>query len=209
MSQKIYIITKEKYSGHQRTLGFFRFLNNDLYYDFGLLNGSHNSYHRDGSHWRTSLVTRNKPIKEGEHFPLNNFKGLFNLGTVCISKRIITKLPKVKKKYFKKCLVYEIKTNEYPSNDLNIVCELVEPAFSLDGSENSYPPDATVKIFKEVTPWVILTILGHQHNLLAIPKSYKTEVKHFNERFTLNKKGNSYSSESYSGKVFEEYSKEN
>ncbi len=101
MNKKIYIITKDKYLGHQRTLGFFMFLNDDLYYDFGSIKGSHSSYHKDGSQWRTSLATTfatgKKAVKEGQHLPLVSFKGYLNLGVVYLSKNIIPKLHQVKK----------------------------------------------------------------------------------------------------------------
>lgn len=210
MSQKIYVVTKGKYSGHQRTLGFFRFMNQDLYYDFGLLDGSHNSYHKDGSQWRTSLATGGKPKKEGDHYPLAEFSGFFNLGTVCFSKNIVSKLPKAKKKYFNKYIAYELDLEAFPSDQINIVSELIEPDYEipLPEEEKCYPPDAVVKKIRETKPWVIITTLGHEHNLLAIPNNKSTTVNHFNERFTLNKKGQTYSSENYAGKVFEEFSKE-
>lgn len=208
MSQKIYVVTKDKYSGHQRTIGFFMFLNQDLYYDFGLIEGSHNSYHQDGSQWRTSLATGGKPKKEGEHFPLAKFSGFFNLGTVCISKSIVPKLPKVKKKYFNKYITFELDLESFPSNQINIVSELIEPDYVFPFTESESPPDSITRIFKEIKPWLIVTVLGHEHNLLIIPNETSMTVNHYNERFTANKKGDLYFSECYGGKVFEEFSKE-
>lgn len=210
MSQKIYIVTKDKYSGHQRTLGFFRFQNQDLYYDFGMLNGSHNSYHKDGSQWRTSLASEGKAKKESEHYPLAGFVGLFNLGIACISKSIVPKLPKVKKKYFNKYFAYELDLEAFPSYQINIISELIEPEYEIPllEKEKCYPPDAVVKIFKNNKPWIIITVLGHEHNLLVVPNSKTTTVKHFNERFTANRKGQSYSSEVYAEKAFDKFSKE-
>ncbi|MEZ9440847.1 hypothetical protein [Vibrio atlanticus] len=210
MSHKIYIVTKDKYSGHQRTLGFFRFQNQDLYYDFGMLNGSHNSYHKDGSQWRTSLASEGRAKKESEHYPLAQFIGFFNLGTACISKNIVPKLPKVKKKYFNKYETYEIDLESFPSDQLNIVSELIEPEYEipLPASEKCYPPEAVVEVFKYNKLWLILTILGHEHNLLIVPNGKTTTVNHYNERFTANNKGQSYSSEAYSSKAFDMYSKE-
>lgn len=210
MSQKIYIVTKDKYSGHQRTLGFFRFQNQDLYYDFGMLDGAHNSYHKDGSQWRTSPATEGRAKKENEHMPLAEFSGLFNLGTVCFSKNIVPKLPKAKKKYFNRYTAYELDLESFPSSQINIVSELIEPEYEIPllEEEKCYPSDAVIKEFRETKPWLILTILGHEHNLLAIQNDKSTLVNHFNERFTLNKKGQEYSSENYAGKVFEELSKE-
>lgn len=201
MSQKIYVVTKDKYLGSQRTLGFFRFLNNDLYYDFGLLDGSHYSYHKDGSQWRTSAVTDGKPVKEGEHIPLADFSGLFNLGTLCFSKRIIPKLPKVKKKYFSKYTALELDVESFSSEYINIVMELIEKGYDipLPEGEKCLPPDAVEFIVDQTKPIVSLTVLGHDHNLLVIPNEKTITVNHFNERFTANKEGQQYSTENYSG----------
>jgi len=205
MNKKIYIITKDKYLGHQRTLGFFMFLNNDLYYDFGLIKGNHDSYHKDGSQWRTSLATGNKAIKEGEHYPLASFKGHYHLGTAYFSKRIIPKLPKVKKKYFNKYEAYEVDLASFPSEHINIVSELIEPEYEipLPEKEKCLPPGAVSTTFKTKSTWIILTVLGHDHNLLMFPDEKVTHVNHFNERFTANKKGAKMKMENYAGKVFD------
>lgn len=209
MNQKIYIVTKNKYFGHRRTLGFFRFQNEDLYYDFGALKGSHNSYHRDGSQWRTSLATDGKPKKEKEHIPLKEFSGLFNLGTICISKNIITKFPKIKQRYFNKHITYKIDLDELPSEHINIICELIEPNYNIPLAEEqkSYPPKSIIKTFTNTNPWLNLTILGHEDNLMIVPEKTGFKLNDFNDRFSVNKKGNSYSAESYSNKAYEEHGK--
>ena len=210
MSQKIYIVTKDKYNGHQRTLGFFTFLNNDLYYDFGALKGSHNSYHKDGSEWRTSLATGSKPQKQGSHIPLASFSGHHNLGVVMLSKSLIPKFSKVKQKYFNKFTAYEIDVESFTSNQFNIVIELVEPDYviPLTDEEKSPPLGAIVKEFKETTPWLVLTILGEPDNLLVSATDKETHVNHFNTRYTANAKGSSYSSELYAGKAYDVFGKE-
>lgn len=185
MSKKIYVITKDKYSGHQRKVGFFVFLKNDLYYDFGLINGSHNSFHKDGSQWRTNLITGEKAKKEGGHTPLADFTGVFNLGVAGISKNIIPKLPKVKQKYFnKKHITYEIDLDEYTSDQINIVSEIIEPGYTipLTEEEKIYPLETEVKVFKETTPWLRLTIMDHDHNLLAKKNKTGVTVNHINDR---------------------------
>jgi len=210
LNQKIYVVTKNRYFGHRRTLGFFRFQNNDLYYDFGSLKGSHNSYHRDGSQWRTSLATRGKPKKEKDHIPLKSFNGLFNLGTICVSKNIINKFPKTKQKYYNKYITYEVDLDSFPSEHINIVCELLEPNYiiPLAEEEKCYPPEAVNKTFNTTNPWLSITLLGHENNLLIIPGETGFKVNHFNERFTANKEGQSYSSELYSGDAYDKYGKE-
>ncbi len=205
MNQKIYIVTTEKYLGRKRTLGFVRFQNDDLYYDFGSLKGSHNSYHRDGSEWRTSLATGGKAQKQGAHVPLKNLKGIHNLGIVMFSKSLIPKLPATKDKYFRTGLLYEVDVESFPCEQFNLVVELMETGFEIEATntEMAYPPDAIIKEFKETKPWLILTVLGHQHNLLVSATDKQTTVNHFNTRFTANANGLGYSSELYAGKVYD------
>ena len=210
MHQKIYIVTKDKYLGRKRTLGFAQFQNQDLYYDLGSLKGSHNSYHRDGSEWRTSLATGGKAKKQGAHVPLRNLTGLHNLGVVMFSKSLIPKLPAAKDKYFKTGSYYEVDVEGLPSDQFNVVIELMEPGFEIEtaNTEMAYPPNAIIKEFKETRPWLILTLLGHSHNLLLSATDAHTTVNHFNNRFTANGNGLSYSSELYAGKAYEVFGQE-
>ncbi|MCJ7481871.1 MAG: hypothetical protein MUO31_02790 [Thermodesulfovibrionales bacterium] len=197
---KLFIITKNQYSGNQRKIGFFRFQNNDLYFDFGMFNGSHTSYHRDGSIWRTSPVTGGKAKKEDQRVPIGNFKGFYNLGVILFTKRSLSNLPMVKQRDFKKHITYEIDIESLPSPSINIVSELIEPGyiFPLPTEEFSPPPNAISKVFTELTPWISLTILGHPNNLLVVPGTDGFTVKHFNKRFSAGGKGNVYSHEAYS-----------
>lgn len=210
MSKKLYIITQDKYSGHRRTLGFLRFLNNDLYYDFSLLKDNHTSYHKDGSVWRTSIITGEKPVKEEQKMPLADFKGLYNLGVVLLSKDTIPHMPKVKKKYFDKHETFSIDIESFPSETLNLIPEIIQPEYEIElpEKEKATPPNSISKTFTDFTPWVCITVLGHEENLLIEPREKGFIVNHFNERFTANKKGVEYSSESYGGQVFREHSKE-
>jgi len=208
VNRKIYIVTKDKYAGRKRTLGFFRFQNEDLYYDFGSLKGSHNSYHRDGSEWRTSLATGERAKRQGSHVPLRNLTGLHQLGVVMFSKDLIPKLPSVKDKYYRE-LFYEVDLDALPSNQFNVVIEIMEPYFDLTSNmQMAYPPDAIVKEFKETKPWLLLTVLGHEHNLLVSATNKHTKVTHFNNRFSANESGKSYSSELYAEKAFEMFGQE-
>ena len=98
MSKKLYIITKDEYDGAKRVLGFFEKRNNDLYYDIGSLNGSHNSYHKDGSEWRTTLDGKKNKITT--HIPLGDFKGFYPLSIEMFSKELLSSFPIAKiKKY--------------------------------------------------------------------------------------------------------------
>jgi len=206
--KKLYIITKDKYSSFRRKIGFFRFQGEDLYFDFGMLQGSHYSYHRDGSVWRTSPTTKGRPVKEEERMPIKDFKGLYNLGVIMLSKTILTDLHKVKQKDFNH-RVYEIDVESFPSDVLNIVPELIEPNYVIPLPENEkcIPKKAKQILIKDFNPWISLTILGHSENLLSIPNNDGFTVRHINTRFSANEKGKNYSSEAYSGKFIKNASK--
>jgi hypothetical protein len=208
MNQRIYVVTKDKYLGRKRTLGFFRFQNEDLYYDFGSLKGSHNSYHRDGSEWRTSLATGEVARRQAAHVPLRQITGVYTLGVVMFSKDLIARLPPTKDKYYRDSF-YEVDIERLPSDQFNVVIELMEPNFEIatTDAEMAYPPDAVIKEFREARPWLILTLLGHKHNLLVSATETHTTVNHFNNRFTANRNGQSYSSELYAGQAYEAFGK--
>jgi hypothetical protein len=199
---KLYLITKEKYGGHQRKLGFFRFQNDDIYFDFGMLDGSHTSYHEDGSVWRTSPATGGKAIREEQRLPIREFKGYYNLGVVMITKKVLSDMHKVKERDAKKSILFVVDVEKYPCSVLNIVSELIEPGFHipLPEKEKKLPPKADVALFEEFSPWIHITVLGFQENLLVYPEEKGFTVKHFNERFTANKEDNNYSAEAYAGK---------
>lgn len=199
--KKLYIITKEEYSSYRRKLGFFRFQNEDLYFDFGMLQGSHYSYHEDGTIWRTSPTTKCKAMKEEARMPIKNFKGLYNLGIILIAKNTLSNLKKVKQKDLNKNKIYEVDIESFPSNLLNVVPELIEPDYTiqLPEHEQCIPPKAEQIIIKDFCPWISLTILGYPDNLLVIPKGNGFAVKHFNKRFSANENGKKYSAEAYSG----------
>ncbi|MDA0689626.1 MAG: hypothetical protein O2948_13385 [Proteobacteria bacterium] len=121
------------------------------------------------------------------------------------SKSLIQKLPATKDKYFRTGLHYEVDVESFPSEQFNLVVELMEKGFEIEttNAEMVYPPDAIIKEFKETKPWLILTLLGHQHNLLVSATDKHTTVNHFNTRFTANADGLNYSSELYAAKAYD------
>lgn len=194
MSKKFYIITKDEYDGSRRVLGYFEKRNNDLYYDIGSINGSHNSYHRDGSEWRTTLDGKKKKITE--HIPLGGFKGFHPLGIVMFTKELLSSFPKAKEKHINKKLL-EIDFSRYPSDIINLVLEIIEPEKELAINEDTVSPlNAVTTIRKEIEPWLIFTILGHDDNLLIKPDGNGYIVNHFNKRFSANEKNKEYYGES-------------
>lgn len=200
MKKKLYIITKDKYDGSKKVLGFFERRNNDLYYDIGSVSGSHNSYHKDGSEWRTSY--NGKKTKISEHISLSSFQGFHPLGVVMFQKSLLPLFQEVKQKHINNTLL-EIDFSRFPSDVINLVLEIIEPEKELQINEDTkFPDNAVHTIRKQLNPWIIFTILGHENNLLVIPNDNGFTVKHYNKRFTVNDKDGQYFSEASSKNIF-------
>lgn len=191
------LATKERFDGHQRQLAWFSRHDHNLYYDIaGLALESHNSYHRDGSVWRTSPATQDEPRKVDDHLELNEFEGWYKLGLGMIDKAILAKNPRVKDKHRNRELFVEIPMQNFPAQALNIVVELVESKLYHHLPEP--PENARVdRLEFEQEPLVVTTILGHQENLLVKPLEDGFSVSHYNARYTANADGVDYSVEAY------------
>lgn len=200
-SSRVIFATQKKYSGCQKKLAWFSKHGNDLYFDVGgFFMGSHTSYHRDGNIFRTSPATKNQPRFIGNHLPLKNFEGWYQLGATMVQKSALSKNPNLKSRDRKsQTILKELDLGQFPSNTINLVVELLHPTFQdVLNSESIRPPsDAVLVVVDDITPWIILTILGHDHNLLIKPKKKAFEVSHFNSRYSLNKLGQKYYFEAY------------
>lgn len=194
-------MTKREYRGCQRKLAWFKRYKNGVYFDvFGFFMGTHTSYHQDGRIFRTSPAFNYKAEKVGKYLPLDDFKGWRQMGTSMILKSELPKSPCLKKHDLKKALtLHETDLESYPSEVINIVVEFLEPdKRELMASEDvAPPPDATILVIESVQPWIILTILGHNHNLLIGPKEDGFIVHHFNTRYSTNLPGVQYGFEAY------------
>lgn len=203
MKTKVYIVTKQEFEGSRRKLGFISKINNDLYYDFLLLDGSHDSYHKDGSEWRTSPATNGKAKKQREHVPLANFTGMHQLGMIMLTKDTIPLYPPIKESDFKKANIFEIDIDRFPSDSLNILIEMIEQNKSLVSNQDTKPPEnAVVSIIKDFSPWIIISILGHDNNLLVKSEENGFVVNHINKRYSANVEGAEYLYESYTKDAF-------
>ena len=164
--------------------------------------GSHTSYHRDGRIFRTSLASDYQTRKEylGKYLPLDDFKEWYQLGTSMILKSELLKNPCLMKRDRKKALILqEVDLEAYPSDFINIVVEFLEPGKTelLTSKDVAPPPDATILVISSVQPWIVLTILGHEHNLVIKPKEDGFIVHHFNSRYSTNLPGVKYRFEAY------------
>jgi hypothetical protein len=199
--KKVYVVSKQKYTNTQRKIAFFSRQPNGLYFEVGgFFMGSHTSYHKDGNIFRTSPATGNKARKRGVHIPLKKFKGWYQLGTAMLNREALDTNPGVEQRDLKKNIfIHELDLDMFPSRIINVVVELIEPEEEalLNVSSVAPPPEAKTVIIKDITPWIILTFLGHENNLLIKPEIGSFTVSHFNSRFSTNRKGVKYGFEVY------------
>ncbi len=117
-----------------------------------------------------------------------------------IWKNLLLKSPVLTKRDGKKAVTLkEVDLEAYPSEIINIVVEFLEPSkLELLKSEDVVPPpDATVFVIDSIEPWIVLTALGHKHNLLIEPKGSIITVHHFNTRYSVNRRGAQNQFEAY------------
>ncbi|PHR71067.1 MAG: hypothetical protein COA66_10110 [Arcobacter sp.] len=195
MKKKVWLVTKNSYNGFRKRLGFIQRNTNgkydDLYYDFTMVNGTHNSYHRDGSEWRT--YSDGKKKKLGESIPLKNFKGLYPLGLNLFDYLSLYTLPNLKAKNIRNDILYEVDIEALPSSTYNIFIEMIDPSTVILNDENMKIPDnAVTLVIKDFEPWIIVTVLGYKENLIANFTNNGVTLNHFNERFTANGEGKQY-----------------
>ncbi len=124
MKKRVFLVTKNRYDGHQRQLAWFVRHPKDLYFDVIMdYMNSHVSYHKNGNIWRTAP----SPIglkKIGKYFPLNEFREMFQVGTCMILKSRLKSNPPLKETHRKKALaIQEVDLKVYPNDIINIVVE--------------------------------------------------------------------------------------
>jgi len=198
LSERFFLVTKKKYESCQRKLAWFSKHKEGLYFEvFTFLMGSHISYHKDGAIWRTSPAIKKKKI--GQYLPLDDFKGWYQLGTSMIEKRLLSGNPCLKTRELRKALaVQEVDLETFPSGIINMVIEFIDPAYLQSIAEDYEPPkDAKTLIIDAIEPYIVLSILGHHHNLLIRPKEDGFVVSHFNKRYSTNIEGIQYRYEAY------------
>lgn len=162
--------------------------------------GSHISYHRDGKIFRTSPATNGHAKYLRKYLPLDDFRELYQLGISMVMKNELLKNPCLKERDRKRALtLQEIDLGAYPSETINIVVEFLEPSKrELITSEDIVPPpDAAILMIDSIQPWIVLTVLGHEHNLLIKPTENGFSVLHFNTRYSANLTGIKYRFEAY------------
>ncbi len=160
--------------------------------------GTHTSYHRDGNVFRTSLATKNKPKFEEKHVELQNFRGWHQFGVSMIAKDSLLNKPPLKGRDRKKTVrTIQISMSHFPSKTINMVTEMVSPDFEqyLQSPQVALPPNAVTEVLRFEGFSVVLTMLGHDDNLLVRPTETGFAVSHYNSRFSANQNGVTYSYE--------------
>jgi len=201
-SKKFILATKQEIFGSRRKLAWFSIHKRDLYFEMaGFHEGSHSSYHKDVSIWRTSPATNKKAKYVKHHYPLARFHGWFELGMGMLLKAALPN-DSVLKASDKKHQVQLVDIDCFPSEALNIVVDLIETKRrDLLQTEDMQPPaDSQIFEFTAGDLSIITTILGHEHNLLISPYvgDFKgVTCRHFNKRYTASPKGEQVVFEAY------------
>ena len=195
------IATLESLNGSQRKLAWFARQGKGLYFDIGpFFTGSHTSYHVDGSTFRTSPATNFRPRFQGKYVPLDEFRGWRQLGFGMVSKEQVARNPTVKlKDRPPKRILDTISLNMMPAETINLVVELLHRNMrSLLESQELRPPEhAILKCLELGDLLVVVTILGHDNNLLVRPTANGVQVSHYNARYSANRPGVTYDCEAY------------
>ena len=194
--KKIYVATKNKIEGNKRQIAWFSRHERDLYFDVGgFFLGSHTSYHKDGNIFRTNPLFSQKTIFVDKKIPLNDFDTWYQFGTTMLTKGSVSNNPSIKDHHFNKSIkIEEINLDDFPSDSINIVVEIIDPKLIDFLKIESLAPPSKAKtiIIKDIQPFIVLTVLGHEHNLLLKPLEDGFEVSHFNSRFSTNRKDVTY-----------------
>lgn len=195
------LVTQEEIAGAKRKLAWFALQGHGLYFEVGgFLLGSHTSYHVDGNVFRTSPATGGRPRFQGRMLPLAQFSGWHQLGIVMLQTRRLPQSPPLKSRDTREGnVVGEVSVSRFPASTLNIVVELVhrDQRKLLEGLDLNPPGTAIQCTLALGDLEALLTVLGHESDLLMRPLADGFAVSHFNDRFTANARGITYTFEVY------------
>jgi hypothetical protein len=198
---RISFVSYEPVEGAQRKIAWFAWLPKGLYYDVGgLLWGSHISYHVDGNVFRTSPATGGRPRFQCRQVPLAAFTGWDQLGVAMIDKKLLARNPPLKARDRKPGnAIVQVPILGLETDTPNIVIELVHDSqrHLLQLPHVQPPPGASQHETRVGHLAIILTVIGTEAHLLAKPIADGVRVQHFNDRFTANAKGVTYTFEAY------------
>lgn len=141
-----------------------------------------------------------RPRFQGMYAPLDQFRGWLQLGVAMIGKQKIRNNPPLKARDLRPTnMVAEVSIETLPANCLNVVVELLhrDQRALLEVPEVQPPVDAKLHVFELSDLLIVLTVLGHEQNLLIRPAVGGVLVSHFNSRYSANASGVQYVFEAY------------
>lgn len=195
------IATHECFFGTQRKLAWFARQGRGLYFETGaFFIGSHTSYHVDGNMFRTSPATGLRPRFEGQYVPLDQFRGWAQLGFAMVSKEQLARNPPLKARDRKPGnILVTVSIAGLPAGAINLVIELLhrDQRQLLEIREVQPPEYAILKCVELGDLLVVITVLGHDSNLLVRPTANGFQVCHYNDRYSANRPGMTYKFEAY------------
>ena len=196
------ISTQEEYGGCQRKLVWFSRHANGIYFEAAnLTRGVHTSLHKDGRVWRTSPATGGRARFKGYQVPVAQLQGWIQMGTSMMSKGAVISNPCVKAKDIKPGnQLIPIPFEAFPSEVINIVIEFADPSSvgRLADPEFMPPPGAIVEVIDLDGISAVVTLIGHDNQLLIKPIPDGFEARHYNFRYSVNRPGEVYDVEANS-----------
>ncbi len=96
-------------------------------------------------------------------------------------------------------IVDTISINDLPAEYINLVVELLHCNLRqlLSKPEIQPPEHAVLRCLEFDELFVVVTVLGHHSNLLIRPIDNGVQVNHYNDRYSVNRPGATYSFEAY------------
>lgn len=162
MSSRAYLVTRNRYGGHQRKIAWFNRRETGLYFDFPFLStGAHTSFHKDGSIWKTALSTDMKPERTGYSYPIDSKTVWVQLGISAFRKEVAKTFPITKQSDFRKHSIYDVDLSRFPCAVLNFIVECISPEILRNMPDDLQPPDNAEAItIDEWEPYVVISIVG-------------------------------------------------
>ncbi len=195
------IATHESFDGSQRKLAWFVRNDRGLYFEIGaFFLGSHTSYHVDGNLFRTSPATGLRPRFQGLHVPLGQFHGWAGLGFSMVTKEQLARNPPVKPRDRRPGNIFAtVSLAGMPAEAINLVVEVLHrDRQQLLETAGVQPPEYAILQCIELGDLiVVITVLGHDSNLLIRPTTDGFQASHYNDRYSANRPGMTYNVEAY------------
>lgn len=201
MVMRAIIATDEPIDGDQRKLAWFARNSRGLYFELGgSFIAGHTSYHVDGNMFRTSPGTGHRAKFQRSYVPLDKFRGWARLGFAMISKDQLAKNAPVKPKDRKAgSILATVPIAQLPSETINLFVELLhrDRRHWLETPGVQPPQYAILRCLDLDDLLVVITVLGHESNLLVRPTADGFQVLHYNDRYSANQPGATYTFEAY------------